>query len=209
MWVQPPFWKTTRQTTLFNDTLIFEHFNGENDPPIEENSTPLIELQSNEQKIVCTPNTAFNKKNQLSVSTQMKVREITELKPQKQTIIFLNNSELPLLDSVQLKVQNDSRTLTLLFYITLIELPYTLLGVVGLDRIYPLWSFENLQIPKVQKESLDKRNNYTSEVTSVIPDLVYVLELRLDQMLSLNQEGNQLISNSLQDMYSHLGEMAK
>lgn len=65
---------------------------------------------------------------------------------------MVNNTELPLLCSIQIDFTKNYKVVTSLFYITLIELPFTLLGNEGLNKLLPNWSFENLTMYSENQE---------------------------------------------------------
>lgn len=88
-----------------------------------------MELQIKHEQVQCTANTVFNQ-DPISLTSLMKLGEWDSLKLHKHTVKLVNNTELPLLGSLQLDVNKNS-TLTILFYITLIELPHE-----GLSKLF-------------------------------------------------------------------------
>lgn len=139
----------------------------------------------------------------------MKLGDITSIKPEKQSIKFTNNTDLNLIGTVQLQVTIHCVVPTLYFHVTILELPYIILGLDGLNIIYPGWSFENKEVDPDVKENSLFRNDSINENTSNLSKLIESCRTDFTDLLVQNQVLMKFIASGLQDLSLQSSEITK
>lgn len=92
--------------------------------------------------------------NMMSVNKLMELNASNKLQPDKQVVKLINGSDIPVLGHVTLNVKKQD---TILFLVTVLELPSVLTGLNGLHILFPDW--------KKNRKSQQEATTTEAEVT--------------------------------------------
>lgn len=126
-----------------------------------------------------------------------------------------NNTTLDLVGSIVLKLQLQDKVFDLLFHVTVLDLPYTMVGLQGLGNIYPVWSINICSVKQtdVAVQTMDTNKDTSNLACSLVKSdscqTEFLDALKLNQQCAKETKTLQQIAHKLEELFQFVRGSAK